>query len=66
MTFQFDPSTNMLSFIGEVPVGTWLSIGWGWHMFETDMFVMQAYPDRKRSVLTDLWSTHNVTPMFDL
>jgi hypothetical protein len=66
MTFSYDPATKQMSFVGEVPVGTWLSIGWGWHMFDTDMFLMQAYRDIKRSKITDLWSTHNVTPLFDL
>lgn len=65
MTFSFDSKKGTIKFVGEVPVGTWLSIGWGWHMFDTDMFLMQAYPDIKNSSLSDLWSTHNVTPTND-
>lgn len=52
-------------FTVEVPVGMWFAIGYAWHMFDVDMFLMQAYPDIRRSMVSDLWSTHNVTPLFD-
>ena len=29
------------------------------------MFLCQAYPDIRRSRISDLWSTHNSTPLFD-
>ena len=35
-------------------------------MFNTDMVLLQAYPDIRRSVISDLWSTKNVTPLFDV
>jgi hypothetical protein len=54
-----------MTYRAEVPVGQWLAIGWGWHMFDVDMFLMQAYPDIRRSLTSDLWSTHNITPFFD-
>ena len=65
MTFGIDVGKGVMTFRAEVPSGTWLSIGWGWHMFDVDMFLMQAYPDIRRSLTSDLWSTHNVTPYFD-
>lgn len=34
-------------------------------MFECDMWLCQAYPDIRRSLISDLWSTKNVTPLFD-
>jgi hypothetical protein len=34
-------------------------------MFNTDMVLMQAYPDIRRSLISDLWSTKNITPLFD-
>ena len=34
-------------------------------MFDIDMVLLQAYPDIRRSLTSDLWSTHNVTPLFD-
>lgn len=34
-------------------------------MFQCDMFLCQAYPDIRRSMISDLWSTHNATPLFD-
>jgi hypothetical protein len=33
VTFSFEPFTKTLHFRAEVEPGTWLSIGWGWHMF---------------------------------
>lgn len=54
-----------MDFALEVEPGMWLSLGWGWHMFDVDMVLVQAYPDIRRSLISDLWSTHNVTPLFD-
>lgn len=65
VTFSFTPHTRTLHFRAEVPTGTWLSLGWGWHMFDVDMWVAQAYPDIRRSFVSDLWSIKNVTPIFD-
>ena len=65
MTFAVDVEKQILRFIAEVPVGQWLALGWGWHMFSIDMLLLQAYPDIRRSVTSDLWSTHNVTPVYD-
>lgn len=65
VTFSFEPFTKTLHFRAEVETGTWLSIGWGWHMFECDMWLCQAYPDIRRSLISDLWSQKNVTPLFD-
>jgi hypothetical protein len=30
------------------------------------MVLLQAYPDIRRSLVSDLWSTKNVTPLFDV
>jgi hypothetical protein len=65
MTFGVDIPTMTMTYRAEVPNGMWLAIGWGWHMFDVDMFLMQAYPDIRRSLTSDLWSTHNVTPFYD-
>jgi DOMON domain len=54
-----------LNFEAEVEPGTWLSVGWGWHMFDCDMVLCQAYQDIRRSLISDLWSTQNTTPLFD-
>lgn len=54
-----------MHFRAEVEPGTWLSVGWGWHMFDCDMWLCQAYPDIRRSLISDLWSTQNTTPLFD-
>lgn len=40
IAFLFNPETKIITFIAEVPVGMWLSIGFGRHMFETDMILM--------------------------
>jgi hypothetical protein len=48
-----------------VPVNTWLSIGFGPTMRNCDMILMQAYADIKKSVVSDLWSTSNLTPYPD-
>jgi hypothetical protein len=37
MTFSFTPYTKTLHFRFEVEPGTWLSLGFGWHMFNVDM-----------------------------
>jgi hypothetical protein len=29
------------------------------------MWLCQAYPDIRRSLISDLWSQKNVTPLFD-
>ena len=65
ITFGLDIESQVLKFKAEVPVGKWLALGWGWHMFDIDMVLLQAYPDIRRSLTSDLWSTHNVTPLFD-
>lgn len=65
VTFSFDPYTKIMHYKAEVEPGMWLSVGWGWHMFDCDMWLCQAYPDLRRSLISDLWSTHNTTPLFD-
>lgn len=54
-----------LTFVAEIPEGFWFAIGWGWHMFDVDMILLQAYPDIRRSMISDLWSEKNITPFYD-
>jgi hypothetical protein len=53
---------NVIDFTAEVPVNTWLSIGFGPSMYNVDMILMQAYSTISKSVVTDLWSTTKSTP----
>jgi len=57
MTFSYDASTNLLNFEAEVPTDTWLGIGFGRTMVNTDMIALQAYADINKSSINDLWST---------
>jgi hypothetical protein len=40
VTFTVDVDRQILRFIAEVPVGQWLALGWGWHMFDVDMLLL--------------------------
>lgn len=39
VTFSQDPQARFMHFRAEVMPGTWLSIGYGWHMFQCDMWL---------------------------
>jgi hypothetical protein len=65
ITFDFDPKANQLNFNAELPVNSWLAIGFGGTMTNCDMILMQAFSTLASSKVSDLWSTSHSTPYPD-
>jgi hypothetical protein len=65
MTFSYDPALGLLNIKAELPVNTWLGIGFGPDMSNTDMILMQANTNVSKSSISDMWSTGLFTPAWD-
>jgi len=60
--FSLDTAKKEITLVARVPDNTYLSVGWGETMYETDMIVWQA---TKKGESSDLLSLDHSTPKID-